>query len=105
MKEINVTELSEKINTEREKFRLIDVRMPHEYEVANIGGELMPLPVFENFLENLHKEEEIIIHCKAGVRSARACQFLVANGFINVTNVIGGTDEWRRKVDSDLPVI
>jgi adenylyltransferase/sulfurtransferase len=88
-----------------EKFRLIDVREPSEYQIAQItGSELKPLgqiPIWANELAN--KEEEIILHCHHGMRSDRACQFLAAQGFTNVKNLIGGIDEWSLNVDPAVP--
>jgi adenylyltransferase/sulfurtransferase len=88
-----------------EKFRLIDVREPSEYQIAKItGSELKPLGQIPNWANELaHKDEEIILHCHHGMRSDRACQFLAAQGFNNVKNLIGGIDEWSLKVDPSVP--
>jgi adenylyltransferase/sulfurtransferase len=88
-----------------EKFRLIDVRELSEYQTAKIeGSELKPLGQIPNWANELaDKTEEIVLHCHHGMRSDRACQFLAAQGFTKVKNLIGGIDEWSLKVDSSVP--
>jgi rhodanese-related sulfurtransferase len=88
-----------------EKFRLIDVREPSEYQVAKIeGSELRPLGRIPNWANELaDKNEEIVLHCHHGMRSDRACQYLAAQGFTNVKNLVGGIDEWSLKIDSSVP--
>ena len=101
---ITVEELSQKIEN-GEKFRLIDVREPAEYQTAKIeGAELKPLGSIAQWIAELpDKDEEIILHCHHGMRSDRACQFLDAQGFTNVKNLSGGIDEWSLKVDAGVP--
>jgi rhodanese-related sulfurtransferase len=88
-----------------EKFRLIDVREESEYRTAKIeGSELKPLGQIANWANELaDKGEEIVLHCHHGMRSDRACQYLAAQGFTNVKNLIGGIDEWSLKVDPSVP--
>ncbi|HEY7182133.1 MAG TPA: rhodanese-like domain-containing protein [Blastocatellia bacterium] len=88
-----------------EKFRLIDVREPSEYRTAMIAGsELKPLGQIPNWANELvDKDEEIVLHCHHGMRSDRACQYLAAQGFTNVKNLIGGIDDWSLKVDPSVP--
>ena len=83
-----------------EKFRLIDVREPSEYQVAKIeGSELKPLGRIQSWANELgNKDEEIVLYCHHGMRSDRACQYLAAHGFTNIKNLIGGIDEWSLKV-------
>lgn len=74
---------------------LIDVREPDEYQVAHIeGSQLIPLKTLPEHLEILPKDREILIHCKAGGRSAKAVQLLLDHGFVRVKNVAGGIDAW-----------
>ena len=74
---------------------LIDVREPDEYAVANIdGSRLIPLKTLPDQLASLPLDREILVHCKAGGRSARAVQFLLDQGFTRVKNVAGGMDAW-----------
>lgn len=96
MKEITVTELKKRMDSDSIDF-LLDVRALHEFEAANIGGELIPLPILPNSLDLIPKDKEIIIYCKAGIRSARACNILLESGYTNVVNVVGGMDAWLSK--------
>ncbi|MCG3144797.1 MAG: putative adenylyltransferase/sulfurtransferase MoeZ [Gammaproteobacteria bacterium] len=101
---ITVEELKSK-QDEGKKLRLIDVREPSEHQAAKIAGsELKPLGQIMNWARELtDKGEEIVLHCHHGMRSDRACQFLAAQGFTNVKNLIGGIDEWSLKVDPSVP--
>ncbi|MEO5912616.1 MAG: molybdopterin-synthase adenylyltransferase MoeB [Luteolibacter sp.] len=74
---------------------LIDVREPDEYAVAHIeGSRLIPLKTLPEQLDSLPKDREILVHCKAGGRSAKAVQMLLDHGFTRVKNVTGGMDAW-----------
>jgi adenylyltransferase/sulfurtransferase len=74
---------------------LIDVREPAEHAIANIPqARLIPLATVPDQLDSLPRDREILIHCKAGGRSARAVQFLLDQGFTQVKNVGGGMDAW-----------
>ncbi|MFT4032080.1 MAG: rhodanese-like domain-containing protein [Siphonobacter sp.] len=94
--DISVQELKERLD-KGEKLNLIDVRNPDEYEDQNIGGTLIPLGDLPDRIEELEplKNEEILIHCRSGARSARAQQFLESQGFANVRNVTGGILAWN----------
>lgn len=85
--------------------RLIDVREPSEHHAARIAGaELRPLGQIAQWATELpNKDEEIVLHCHHGMRSDRACQYLAAQGFTNVNNLIGGIDEWSLQVDPNVP--
>lgn len=99
MKNITVEELKQKLDS-GEKINLIDCREPHEYEEANLGGRLIPLGKIQTMqveeIEDL-KDEEVIVHCRSGKRSAMACLMLEQMGFTNTTNVTGGILEWQEK--------
>lgn len=101
---INVTELKAKQDA-GDKFRLIDVREPSEHHHASIpGAELKPLGQITQWMQELtDKDEELILHCHHGMRSDRACQFLAAQGFTNLRNLIGGIDDWSLQVDPSVP--
>ena len=74
---------------------LIDVREPHEHAMARIdGSRLIPLGTLMEHIDMLPADRDIIIHCKMGMRSARACEMLMARGFTRVTNLTGGIDAW-----------
>jgi rhodanese-related sulfurtransferase len=100
---ITVEELKAKLDA-GEIFRLIDVREPSEHHVARIeGAELKPLGQITQWAQELgDKDEGIVLHCHHGMRSDRACQYLAAQGFTNVKNLIGGIDEWSLKIDPSV---
>jgi adenylyltransferase/sulfurtransferase len=80
---------------------LIDVREPHEHAMANIeGARLIPLGSLMQHIDSLPTDREIYVHCKMGMRSARACEMLMARGFTRVANVAGGIDAWLAEDDS-----
>ncbi|AHF15215.1 rhodanese-like domain-containing protein [Niabella soli] len=96
MNTITVEELKKRIDS-GEKINLIDVREPAEYEEYNIGAKLIPLGQIQHMeVEELEplKDEELIIHCRSGKRSAMACQLLESMGFKNTVNVEGGVLAW-----------
>jgi sulfur-carrier protein adenylyltransferase/sulfurtransferase len=101
--EIDVLELKQKLDR-GDKFVLIDVREPHEYRICNIpGSKLIPLGEFPQHMGEFKPEDDIVIHCKSGMRSAKACAVLRQNGFQHVRNVVGGILAWSDKVDPSVP--
>jgi adenylyltransferase/sulfurtransferase len=101
---ISVTELKAKMDA-GEKFRLIDVRETSEYNLARIAGaELKPLGQIQQWARELpDRDEEIIVHCHYGMRSARACEYLAQQGFTNLKNLTGGIAAWSQQVDPAVP--
>ncbi|MBW2316025.1 MAG: molybdopterin-synthase adenylyltransferase MoeB [Deltaproteobacteria bacterium] len=88
-------------------FLLLDVRNPDEWEVGRIeGAQLLPLPELEARLPELAewKGGQVVVHCKLGGRSAKACEILLGAGFENVTNVDGGIEAWAAVVDPSVRV-
>jgi sulfur-carrier protein adenylyltransferase/sulfurtransferase len=74
---------------------LIDVREPHEHAMANIeGARLIPLATLMEHIDSLPTDLDILVHCKMGMRSARAVEMLMDRGFTRVKNVLGGIDAW-----------
>lgn len=101
--EIDVVELKEKLDR-GDKFTLIDVREPHEYKICSIpGARLIPLGEFPQHVGEFNKEDDIVIHCRSGARSGKACNVLRAAGFQHVRNVVGGILAWSDKVDPSVP--
>ncbi|MBO0934253.1 rhodanese-like domain-containing protein [Fibrella aquatilis] len=94
--DITVQELRERLE-KGEKLNLIDVREPNEYADDNIGAMLIPLGELPYRIDDLDgmQDEEVIVHCRSGARSARAQQFLEENGFTNVRNLVGGMLAYR----------
>ncbi|MBI3787536.1 MAG: molybdopterin-synthase adenylyltransferase MoeB [Ignavibacteriales bacterium] len=100
--EITVQELKRRLDAGEQIF-LLDVREPVEYQIANIGGYLIPLNQLPNRLKELDPSKEIIVHCRSGVRSANAVQFLEQQGFKHVKNLIGGILQWSNVIDPSIP--
>ncbi|ULQ52906.1 rhodanese-like domain-containing protein [Flavihumibacter fluvii] len=100
MEIISVEELKARMDA-GETLNVIDVREPEEYAEFNIGAKLIPLGKIQSMqideLEDL-KNEELIIHCRSGKRSATACLFLEAMGFTNTKNVEGGMLAWQERI-------
>jgi rhodanese-related sulfurtransferase len=87
-----------------EGINLIDVREPLEFEIASVeGAKLLPLSQFNEWIDDLQPENEIIVMCHHGIRSANVCMFLIRNGFEKVFNLDGGIDLWSKQVDANIP--
>ena len=90
MKEIIVEEFKA-MQEQGEAYQLIDVREPHEYEDANMGGELIPLGQIPQNVEKVKKDRKVIMQCRSGSRSANAVKYLESNfDFDNLYNLKGG---------------
>ncbi len=101
--QLSVKDLKSKID-KNEKFILLDVREPYEFDICRIpGSRLIPLGELPSRLSELDSADEIIIHCKSGVRSARAVRLLQKAGFNRLRNVEGGILAWAEEVDPALP--
>lgn len=93
MKEISVQELREWMNN-GEDFQLVDVREHHEFEEANMNGHLIPLGEIPTRFSEIEKDKKVVIHCRSGMRSANAIQYLQAQGYDNLYNLEGGIIAW-----------
>ncbi len=82
---------------------VLDVREPHEFQIANIGGHLIPLNDLPKRVGELDREKNIVVHCKMGGRSQQAAEFLQQQGFSHVENLAGGITAWSDKVDPSVP--
>ncbi len=101
--EISVSDLKGKLDRGEDVF-VLDVREPHEYEVANIGAKLIPLGELpERLVEVENNGGEIAVYCRSGVRSADAVRLMQDAGFGNVYNVEGGILAWSDEVDPSIP--
>lgn len=103
MKELTVQELKKKKDN-NETFTLLDVREEFEFHISNIDGQLIPLDQLPDRLDELDKEKEVIVMCRTGGRSAKACELLTEKGFKNVSNLKGGVNAWAKEIDTSLPV-
>jgi adenylyltransferase/sulfurtransferase len=103
MKEVTVQELKAMMDSGAD-FQLIDVREPHEFEVCNLGGELIPQGQIPQNVDKVSKNKQVIIHCRSGARSGNMVQWLEKNhGHQNLYNLKGGILAWAREIDTDMP--
>jgi molybdopterin/thiamine biosynthesis adenylyltransferase/rhodanese-related sulfurtransferase len=82
---------------------ILDVREPHEYQICNIGGHLIPLGELASRAAELDSSKEIVAHCRSGKRSAAAVDFLQKAGFKKIWNLAGGILAWSDEVDPTVP--
>ena len=102
LKEVTVKELYD-LQVKGESFQLIDVREPHEYDIVNIGGELIPLASISANSDRIDKDRKVIVHCKVGGRSAKAIRELEEKfGFNNLYNLKGGILAYIDEVQPEL---
>jgi sulfur-carrier protein adenylyltransferase/sulfurtransferase len=101
--EITALELKQRLDR-GDKLKIVDVREPHEYQIAKIQGSiLMPLGDVQKRYSELNPDEELIMQCRSGVRSAKAADFLRSMGYKHVLNLKGGILDWIDKVDPSQP--
>jgi sulfur-carrier protein adenylyltransferase/sulfurtransferase len=99
---ITVEELKKKLEAKADIF-VLDVREPHEYQICNLKGYLIPVGDLPKRVNELDSSREIIAHCRSGVRSAKAVNFLRRSGFKKVYNLTGGILAWADKIDPTMP--
>jgi len=100
--EIQVEELKSRLDSGEDVF-VLDVREPHEYQICNINGYLIPLGDLPKRVHELDSSREIVAHCRSGARSAKAVDFLRQAGFKKVHNLAGGILAWADRVDPKMP--
>ena len=100
--EISTTQLKARLE-KGEKVFLLDVREPYEYEIANLKAQLIPLGELNTRLDELNKEQEIVVYCHHGNRSRYAVEFLQSQGFQSVKNLTGGIEAWAAEIDPKMP--
>lgn len=103
--EFEITPAELKTRMDRgDRLVIVDVREPHEYEISRIeGSRLLPLGQVPERMHELSSADEIILHCKAGLRSAKALAILRQAGFGRLRNLTGGIDRWTQEIDPTLP--
>ena len=101
--EISVQEFEALRHTNAD-FMILDVRNPDEYAICNLGGHLIPFNELPNRLNELNKDQQIIIHCHAGGRSRRATEYLLQQGFKKIFNLRGGISAWTNEIDSSVKI-
>ncbi len=101
--EITAVELKQRLDR-GDKLRIVDVREPNEYQINRIpGSQLIPLGELPRRYAELDPEDELVMQCKMGGRSAKAADFLRSVGFKHVLNLKGGILDWVDKVDPSQP--
>ncbi len=103
MKEITVSELKALLDNKAD-FQLVDVREPHEYEICNLGGQLIPLSQIPDSADHIERGKQVVIHCRSGARSGQAVRWLEQNlGLTNLYNLKGGILAWADQIDPAMP--
>jgi adenylyltransferase/sulfurtransferase len=103
MKEVTAQELKKMMDSNAD-FQLIDVREPHEYDICNLNGELIPMSDIPNSVDKIARDKQVVLHCRSGKRSGDMLLWLEKNhGFTNLYNLKGGVLAWARDVDPEFP--
>jgi adenylyltransferase/sulfurtransferase len=100
--QITVKELKRRIDA-GEDVQLIDVREPYEYQIAQIGGKLIPQNDVPQRLNEIDRDREVVVQCKSGGRSQRIAEFLQQAGYPRVVNLAGGITAWSDEIDPKVP--
>jgi adenylyltransferase/sulfurtransferase len=101
--EITVDELKKRLDRNDRVF-ILDVRNPEEFQICRIpGSTLLPLPELPQRFRELSQDQEMVIHCKSGMRSLKATNFLRQQGFRKVKNLKGGILAWATSIDPTMP--
>jgi adenylyltransferase/sulfurtransferase len=102
--EVTVQDMQRVMKDSKLGIKIIDVREPDEYEIAHINGiPLYPLSTLSQKFTELDPNQQYYIHCKSGVRSLRALQFLREQGFKYLKSVAGGISAWSDEIDHSVP--
>ena len=100
--EITCGDLKQRLDRGDDLF-ILDVREPHEYQICNLKGHLIPLGELPRRVHELDSSNEIVAHCRSGKRSAEAVDFLRKAGFKKIHNLRGGILSWSTEVDPTVP--
>jgi len=100
--EMTPRELKARLDRGEDLF-ILDVREPHEYQICNLRGHLIPLGELPRRVHELDSSREIVAHCRSGKRSAEAVDFLRKAGFRKIVNLKGGILAWSDEVDASVP--
>ncbi len=100
--EIAVKQLKQRLDRGDDLY-ILDVREPHEYQICNLNGHLIPLGELPRRVSELDSSREIVAHCRSGKRSAEAVEFLTKAGFRKIWNLKGGILAWSDEVDPSVP--
>jgi adenylyltransferase/sulfurtransferase len=100
--QLSVKELKQRIDAGEDVF-ILDVREPFEYQIANLGGTLIPMNDVPRRLAEIDRDREIVVQCKMGGRSQRVAEFLAQSGYPKVVNLSGGITAWANEIDPTMP--
>jgi molybdopterin/thiamine biosynthesis adenylyltransferase/rhodanese-related sulfurtransferase len=101
--DITVEELHQRLERGETPF-ILDVRNPEEYQICRLpGSQLVPLPELGQRLGELDRGREMVVHCKSGMRSAKAIGVLRQHGFTKLRNLKGGILAWAERIDRQMP--
>jgi adenylyltransferase/sulfurtransferase len=102
--EVSVQAMKEALENSKLGIKVIDVRESDEYQIAHIKGvPLLPLSLLPDKFTQLDPNQQYYLHCKSGIRSLKALQFLREQGFKYVKSVKGGITAWSEEVDPGVP--
>ena len=96
--QISVKEFKQRRDAGEEIF-LLDVREPYEYQIAQIGGTLIPQNDVPQRLGEIPRDREVVVQCRSGARSQRIAELLAQNGYTKVANLAGGILAWADEID------
>ncbi len=96
--QLSVKEFKSRLDKGEDLF-LLDVREPYEYQIAQIGGTLIPQNDVPNRLAEIPRDKEIVVQCRSGARSQRIAELLKQQGYTNVVNLAGGILAWADEID------
>jgi adenylyltransferase/sulfurtransferase len=96
--QLSVKELKNRIDAGEDLF-VLDVREPYEYQIAQIGGKLIPQNDVPQRLAEIPRDREIVVHCRSGARSQKIAEFLKQSGYPQVVNLAGGILAWSDEID------
>jgi len=96
--QLSVKALKQRIDGGEDVF-LLDVREPYEYQIAQIGGKLIPQNDVPQRLAEIPRDREIVVQCRSGARSQKIAEFLKQSGYPRVVNLAGGILAWSDEID------
>ena len=100
--QLSVKELKARRDAGDEDVFLLDVREPYEYQIAQIGGTLIPQNDVPNRLAEIPRDREIVVQCRSGARSQRIAELLKQSGYTQVVNLAGGILAWSDEIDPSV---
>lgn len=103
MRDLDVQQIKERLETAATPPLLLDVRQPWEYETCKLDDcVLIPMGLIPSKIHTLDRERETVVICHHGIRSRQVAFYLEQSGFTNVINMKGGLDAWAKHIDSSM---